>query len=96
MNTRKGKAKFKNFQIILNSGCSSTIAMGKFVEEINPEKYAMMQQHTQAGNITTNLKVKVDFTLPKLSAKNAMTWNFHVDDSAKGIYDMVLGRYLLT
>ena len=25
MNTRKGRAKFKNFQILLSSGCSSTI-----------------------------------------------------------------------
>ena len=23
-------------------------------------------------------------------------WNFHVDDSDKGIYDMILGRDLLT
>ena len=23
-----------------------------------------------------------------------MTWNFHGDDSAKGIYDIILGRYL--
>ena len=27
MNTIKGKEKFKNFQIILDSGCSSTIVM---------------------------------------------------------------------
>ena len=55
-----------------------------------------MQRHTQARNITTNLKVKVDFTLPALSAMNAVTWNFHVDDSSKGIYDMILGRDWLT
>ena len=53
-----------------------------------------MQWHTQAGNITTNLKVKVDFTLPELSAMNAM--KRHVDDSDKGRYDMILGQYLLT
>ena len=43
-----------------------------------------MQWHTQAGNITTNLKVKVDFTLPELSATNAVTWKCHVDNSTKG------------
>ena len=54
-----------------------------------------MQWHTEAGNITTNIKVEVNFTVPKLSATNVVTWKFHVDDSAKGIYDMILGKYLL-
>ena len=51
-----------------------------------------MKCHTQAGNITTNLKVKVDFTLSILSATNVVTWNCHVDDSNNGRYDMILGR----
>ena len=34
-----------------------------------------MQLHTQAGNITTNLKVKIDFTLTELSATKTVTWN---------------------
>ena len=55
-----------------------------------------MQWSTQTGNITTNIKVKVYFNLPALSTTNVVTWNFHVDDSAKGRYDMILGRYLLT
>ena len=50
-----------------------------------------MQWHTQSGNITTNLKVKLDFTLPKLSATNVMMWNCHVNESAKVVYDMILG-----
>ena len=32
MNTRKGKVRFKNFRIILDSGCSSTIVMGRLVK----------------------------------------------------------------
>ena len=55
-----------------------------------------MQWNTQSGNIMTYLKVKIDFTLPVLSATNSVTWNFHVDDSAKGRCDMILGRDLLT
>ena len=56
----------------------------------------MMQSHTQAGNITTNSKVKVDFTLTALSAMNVVTWKCHVNDSAKGRYNMILGRDILT
>ena len=50
----------------------------------------------QAGNITTNLKVKIYFTLPQISATKTATWNFHVDDYARGRYDIILGRCLLT
>ena len=54
-----------------------------------------MQWHTQAGNITTNPKVKVDLILPTLIATNAVMWKCHMDDPAKGRYNIILGRYLL-
>ena len=55
-----------------------------------------MQWNTQAGNITTYLKVNIDFTLPTLRAKNVVTWKCHADESSKGSYDMILGLYILT
>ena len=74
MNTRKGKATFKNFRILLDSGCSYTIVIGRLVEKLHPDKYDVMQWNTQSGNITTNVKVKVYFTLPVLSSTNVVTW----------------------
>ena len=56
------------------------------------EQYAVIQCHTQAGNITTNIKVKVYFTVPTLSVTNIVTWKYNVNDSAKSRYDMILGR----
>ena len=50
----------------------------------------------KAGNITTNLSVKMNFNLPELSATKMVMWNCHVAESAKGRYDIILGRYLLT
>ena len=50
----------------------------------------------QAVNITTNIKIKVHFTFPALRATNLVTWKCHVDDSAKGRYNMILGWNLLT
>ena len=55
-----------------------------------------MQWHMQSGNITTIIRVKVDFTLSELISTNAVTWKCHVDDSAKGRYDMIIGKYLFT
>ena len=59
-------------------------------------KDALIQCHTQARNITNNLKFKVDFTLLALRAKNVVPGKFHVDDSSKGRYNIILGQYLLT
>ena len=55
-----------------------------------------MQWHMLAGKITTNLKVKVYFTLLALSANNVVTWKFRMDNSAKGGYDIILGQDILT
>ena len=66
------------------------------VEKLSNEKDDMMQWHTQAGNIITKLENKLDFTLPAPIATNIVTRKFHVDDSSKGRYDIILGQYLLT
>ena len=42
------------------------------------------------------MRFKIYFTLPEFSATNILTWNCHVDDSDKGRYDIILGRYILT
>ena len=70
--------------------------MGKLVGKLNPERDFVMQWHTKAGNITNNLKVKVDFTLPALSTINVVTWNCHVEESVKGRYYIILGRDILS
>ena len=55
-----------------------------------------MQWHTKAVNIATNIKYKVNITLPALSATNFVTWKCHVNDSDKDIYYIILGLDLLT
>ena len=93
---KKGRARFKIFRILLDSGCSSTIITRKLVKKLGLEEYSPIQWNTQAGNITTNLKDKVDFTLPTVSATNVLTRNCYVDESAKGGYNIILGSYILT
>ena len=94
MNTKHGRAKPNNFRILLDSGCSSTIVMRRIFGKLYPEKDAVMQWHTQAGSITTNHKVKEDFTLTAFSATNVVTCKCHVYDSAKGGYNSILGQDL--
>ena len=59
----------------MDGGFSSTIVMRIIVEIFSLEKDDVIQRHTQTGNITINLKVKVDFTLTRLSEMNVVTYN---------------------
>ena len=52
MNTWKGKAKFKNFRILLDSGWSSTTVMGNIILVFTPKEDAVMKRHIQMGSIT--------------------------------------------
>ena len=45
INTRKSREKFKNFLILLNSGCSPMIVIGRLFEKLHTEKDAVMQCH---------------------------------------------------
>ena len=65
-------------------------AIISLVEKLHPDKNSVMWWHTQAVNITTNLKVKVNFTLPALTATNFITWKFHVDKYIKLSSNVIL------
>ena len=56
----------------------------------------MVQCHTQVGNITTNMKVKIESTLTKLSTKKIVTCNWNVNWPARVRYEIILRRYILT
>ena len=43
--------------------------MGRLIQKLNAKEVDVMQWHTKLGNITINIKVKIDFTLHGLSAK---------------------------
>ena len=70
------------------------IVIIRLTTKLNPKEDYVMKCHTEAGNILTNLKGKIDLALPELSATKIVMWNCHVDESAKGIYYMILGRDL--
>ena len=94
MNTRRGKAKFKNFRILLDSRCSYRSVMRSIMKNFEIKEGSVVEYHIQADNITTNLKVKIYFTLPEFSTTKTVTWNCHVYDTANGRYDIIRGRYL--
>ena len=59
MSTRECRVKFENFQILLGIEFSSPIVTRRLVQKLCHEIDAVVQWYTQAGNITTNFKVKI-------------------------------------
>ena len=55
----------------------------------------MTKWHKQAGIITTNMKVKIDFTLPEFRVTKIVMWEYHVDESDRVRYNMILVRNIL-
>ena len=80
----------------MDSGCSYTTIMVRIIQKLHHKEDDVMQWNTQAGKITTNLKFKIDFKLTEIRTTKIVMLYCHVYDSAKGGYDMILSRYLLT
>ena len=95
MNTRSRRAKLKNFRIILDSGSSSTIVMGKLTSNLKSKETAVTNWETQGGNFTTSKKVNIYFCLPEFSAAKIVTWKCHVYESTNDRYNIILGRDIL-
>ena len=74
MNTCRVKSKFKNVRILLDGVLSSNILTRRLITRPKIKICCYMQFNTQEGNITTNMKVKIYFTLPKFASRTIVTW----------------------
>ena len=70
------------------------IVIRGLIKNLKTREDSATQWHTQAGNITTNIKVKIYLTLSEFSAKTIVAWNCHINGSDKGMYDMILSKYI--
>ena len=95
MSTCRGRVIHKNAWLLLDRGCSSAVVIMRLMLKLLKTKYPVTQWQIQAGNITTDHKVKIYLTSPDFSVTKHLTWNFCVDDFAKSSYNVILGRYLL-
>ena len=67
MNTRRDKARLKCFQILLDSGCIFTTVTRRLIKKSKTKEDVVMKWLMPLVNITTNMKVKIDFTVPEFS-----------------------------
>ena len=95
-NGRLGNAKYCTLIILLDSGTSSSIVLGKNTQKAPNKKTQSVKWIIQGGDFLTTHKTNVELVLPKLDATKSVAWIFHVDDLQKNSrYDMIIGRDLL-
>ena len=56
----------------------------------------MLKWKIKADNITNHHNIRIDFTLTEFIETHNLTWRFHVYESAKSRYHMIIRRYILT
>ena len=96
MNIRLCKAKYLTLMILLDSGVSSSIVLGKHTHKLFHKKTQTFKWSTQGGDFLTTYTKNVELVIPELDATKSMTWTFHVYYLQKNPrYDMIIGKDLL-
>ena len=96
MSTCSEKLKLWDFQLLLDKGSSSKIAMVKMKSKLKQKYFTTTAWETQAGKYTTSKIVNVHFCLPELSVTKIVTLKCLVNESTERRYNMILGRYVIT
>ena len=96
-NTSLGKAKPVTIRALLDSGASESLVSQKYVKKLRIKKTGKGSTtwSTPGGDMTTNQKVKAQFSIPELQDKKLIEWDLHVTKDMKN-YDMIIGRDLLS
>ena len=76
-----GKAKLNSLIMILDSGASSIILLGKHTKKTSKKNTKPFRWKNQVGVFHINYQGKVEIVLPGLYAMKSITWDLHVDDS---------------
>ena len=81
---------------LLDSGASESLVSQKCVKKLRIKKSGKSSTawSTPGGDMTTNQKVKAQFSIPELQDKKLIKWGLRVTQDMNN-YDMIMGRDLL-
>jgi len=97
LNIRLGRSKYRAIRILLDSGTTSSIVMGRLTKKLRMSQTTHSTKwSTKAGVFETNKTCKVQFILPEFDQNKIIEWTMHVDDSTSNSnYDMIIGTDLM-
>ena len=93
--TKLGTPKSKGIRILFDSGSSQTHVKRSFVKKLQLRNESVATWTMAAGQIKTNERCVVHFSLPEFSPTRTITWDMHVGTLDNVLYDMIIGNDLL-
>jgi hypothetical protein len=97
VNSSLGKEKLAPLRILLDSGATSSIILGKWTKKLRNKPAKTTSWNTKGGTFKTNLKCKIQFSLPEFNEHKVIEHTVHVDTNTKNSrYDMIVGSDLLS
>ena len=97
VNSSLGKEKLAPLRILLDSGATSSIILGKWTKKLRNKPAKTTSWNTKGGTFKTNLKCKIQFSLPEFNEHEVIEHATHVDMSTKNShYNMIVGSDLLS
>ena len=96
-NTSLGKAKPVTIRALLDSGASESLVSQKYVKKLRIKKTerGSTTWNTPGGDMTTNQKVKAQFSIPELQDKKLIEWDLHVTKDTVSYTHLTLPTILL-
>ena len=80
---RLGKANFVSLRILLDSGSSSSIVLGRHKNKLCCKHTQPVKCSTQGDDFITTYKTNVELILPELDVTKRVTCSFQVDELQK-------------
>lgn len=92
--THLGKPKPVTIKILFDTGASATIGQYEALKNLRLKREAGTEWTTAAGNMTTDLRTKLQFKLMEFDQDSVIEWKIHVTKQ-KMSYDLIIGRDLM-
>ena len=94
MSVHLGKPLLKPLRLLVDTGTTKTIILGRFTKKLRTKRTAATVWRTKAGTFTTTEKCKIKFRLPELHRERIIEYSVNVDKSEEApssYYDLLLG-----
>jgi len=85
-------------RVLLDTGSTSTIVLGKFAKTLDPPTGNPVQWSTMGGKFATTRTASIKIKLPEFSTNKTITWTAHVDETSDpdtALFDLIIGVDLM-